>query len=209
MLLSEFLLFALLVGLALWPVYISLRLGLVLFVLLILSVVPAKNTNASLGKLPLNRVLFVASLLIALGSIGVEPLYRPRGLALLVPGAGLAVLGVIRTINGLRTKTHWSVLRTDLAIAALVTLVGSFLVVGMSTIALRYRSEMPITPGKHDFIFVMLCWAATWFGLDGHLRELGRAPITNYKRWFIEQRHSLMLIAVCVVLLVLQQGFVS
>jgi hypothetical protein len=172
-------------------------------------VVPAKNINASPGKLPLNRALFVASLLIALGSIGVEPLYRPQGLALLLPGGGLALLGAIGTINDLRTRTHWTVLRTDLAIAALVTLVGSFLVVGMSTVALRYRSEMPITPGKHDFIFVMLFWAATWFGLDGHLRQLSRAPITNYKRWVIEQRHSLMLIAVCVVLLVLQKGFDS
>jgi hypothetical protein len=199
--LSELLMIALLIGLALWPVYISLRLGIVLFVLLFLSLIPVKNTNASLGKLSPNRVLFVASFLIALGSIGVEPLYRPQGLALLVPGGGFAILGIIRTIKDLRTKTPWTAFRSDMAIAVLATLVGSMLVVGMSMFALRYLSELPITPGKHDFIFIMLFWAATWFGLDGHLRELGSTPITNFRRWFIEQRHSLMLIGVCVVLI--------
>ncbi len=206
MALSEILVIVLVLGLAVWPATLSLRPGILLSALLILSLVPYKNPDSSNGRLSYNQALYLISLLVLLGSLGTEPLHCLYGLILLLPGAGLAILGVMRTIKDVRAKRRWSSFRYDMVYSAVATLAASALVVGVSWIALNFRSELPITPGKSDFLFIMFFWAGTWFGLDGYLRELGSHPITSYKKWFIERRHSLMLIAVCATLIILRES---
>jgi hypothetical protein len=175
-------------------------LGNILLVILVIgtafALMPITDRQKELLQ---DRFAFLLVLLLTVCSLDIAGQLSPAGLLLAVPAGLLAIIGLVRALVDRKRSVRWSNLRKNLVGSLGITVLAVGLVTGMARAALAFRSQVPIEPGRVDFLINLLLAAAIGFGLDAHLRAIKRPGSQGPFQSLWDRRHALGMLAVLAV----------